>query len=121
MWNRKKIATLSFSIIWIVFCILFLMIAFFSWQSVNTELHRAKDYDAPEGADMLFKGVSIIATMEDIVKTHNINVEKLEQSIQSEAKTMTAINCLSAILCILGFLAQNGFFVKNRLVIQTPV
>ncbi len=103
---RNNKAAIIFSILWLAFCFSFLVMAFFSYQSVNSELPRAKNYEAPEGSNIFYRGVSIPEMMEDIVKTHNIAVEKLEASIKNEAKTMTVINAVSGFLCFVGFVTQ---------------
>ncbi|MFH1372125.1 MAG: hypothetical protein ABII09_12685 [Planctomycetota bacterium] len=91
-----------FSIIWAIFCILFLIMGYQSYMSVNTKLPRYSFEPAAGNSISLGNGANI----GDAIKTLNETVAKLEESIVSEAKTMTAINFISAFLCLLGLYAQ---------------
>ena len=71
-------------------------------MSVNTELPRYP-FEPPTGNTFsLGNG----ADVGEAIKTLNKTVTKLEESIVSEAKTMTLINFVSAFMCFLGLLAQ---------------
>ena len=112
----KKTATTNniFSIIWAGFLITFLIMAYLSYQSVDTKLHRYS-FVAPQsvvlGAIVERYGtketVNLFEEFENLTSTHNKNVYELEKSIQREALTMTVLNGLSAFFCLLGLFAQN--------------
>lgn len=111
----KKInTTIIFSFVWTVFLIIFLIMGCISYQSANTELPRYY-YEAPTNAKWLMDNINLPSVMEGIAKTHNTAVEKLEKSIRSEAKTMTAINFVSAFLCFLGLFAQIRDHLQKKL------
>lgn len=102
---KKKKLTIIFPLIWAAFFIIFSIMGYLSYQSVDTKLPRYV-YEAPETVRVAVLKENILEVMENISRTHNTVVENLEKSIQGEAKTMLAINIVSAFLCLLGLLAQ---------------
>ena len=101
----KVNTTTIFSVIWFTFLVFFLIMGYQSLMSVNTELPRYS-YEAPKNITISIAAKNIPEVLENITKTHNAAVTKLEKSIISEAKTMTSINFVSAFMCFLGLLAQ---------------
>ncbi len=88
--------------------------AYLSYQSVDTKLHRYS-FVAPQGVVLgaiverygTKETVNLFEEFENLTSTHNKNVYELEKSIQREALTMTVLNGLSAFFCLLGLFAQN--------------
>lgn len=101
--------TIIFSIVWVAFLIIFLIMGCQSYQSVNTELPRYV-YKAPKGQTI----GDLLEAMENMSKTHNEAVDELEKAIRSEAKTMTGINFTSAFLCFLGLFAQTRDLIRKK-------
>lgn len=97
----KVNTTVIFSIIWLIFLIFFLIMGYQSCLSINTELPRYH-FEAPTNATITIAGQN----MPEAIETLDKIVSKIEKSIVSEAKTMTAINFASAFLCFLGLFAQ---------------
>ena len=98
----KVNTTIIFSIIWLTFLVFFLIMGCQSYMSINTELPRYPFEPATGNSISLGNGANI----GEAIKTLNEAVAKLEESIVSEAKTMTLINFVSAFMCFLGLLAQ---------------
>jgi hypothetical protein len=87
----KNIATYIFSGIWVIFLVFFIIMARQSFQSIDIKLPQYQ-YSGSKDGEFHLSWDNVSSEVEKIAESHNTALMKLEESIRSEAKTMSLIN-----------------------------